>query len=216
MQRFCLLAILISWVFSEAIAEEPKGGAPFGLTWGMTISELRKQKIKITEETPLYHSLLVAVGIKEAPITPDDTEKFLLAFGKERGLQQVIWYGKPINNDALGTEGKEKFRSLRTLLSKKYGEPTKSTEKNGLLLWGCPERFYELLKSEGEGFWYNLRYETVWRAEWQLPEGIELILKLEGLEPKSGRVVVRYLTPKWFEIIELEESARTNALLHAF
>lgn len=133
--------ILLAGIFSAFNAIS----GPLGLTQGMTLEELKKQGnfTPISGQKFFYTSKTLTSGHPDfitysALVTP------------EHGLCIVGASSKSVNSNVYGTELEGKFKELISVLTEKYGKPSKSYNelRNGSI-WDNPQHWMMgLLKKE--------------------------------------------------------------------
>ena len=194
---FCFLSVSV--VFSENSSSETRN-APFGLTWGMTetqVTQLLGVEIQKRVDSDLPLGITGILRVTSLPKNLTIAEFYSLIFVTERHLQKIVMYSEDIENDIYGSEGKEKYENIKTSLRKKYGPPTHKLEVSGLKLWNEPDEFYQCLDYDGCG-----HYFSIFKDE---KSGMGIFLELKGVRRGQGFVKLTYEGPDWSAFIEARE-----------
>lgn len=174
--------------------EAPKGKAPFGLDWGMQISDLTARDIPIQSQTKSGN--LTVVTVRQTPQMLENTYLVNLLFDNERGLVKVRWLSNDIEGDATGKLGRQKYTAVRRFVVEGYGEPSDEALVVGARLFDQDDEFYQCLRYEGCGVW-----SAIWEQE---PTG-GILLSIEGLGAGKGFVQVDFESEGWKAAIERYE-----------
>lgn len=192
-----MLGIETICVRSAAAQQE----APFGFTWGQTLQDIQSMNLEIIQEK-MQWTHVHRIDLKNAPITPDDTDQIILMVDPKFGLGRIIWISNVIKDDIFGSKGKEKYVEISSLLSSKYGTAQTIVEHIGLELYRDDDEFYECLAYSGCG---------IWVTSWQIPDGA-IVVQLRGLARGTGYLGVTYEGPNWQEILDaLKEKSKAKA-----
>ena len=194
-----LLMILITAVANTGFAREQD--APFGLVWGMT--KVQAEKLGVRLEQSSSSDGLDIFKATSLPNSVSIAEFYSLTFDRTHHLQRIQMISKNITGDIYGTEGKEKYATLKDVLVKKYGQPTNGLERVGMELWNDADEFYQCLAYEGCGLWV---------AIFKHKESEQNILfALKGLGRGKGFIELCYEGPMWFEVVDALKQRRTKA-----
>ncbi len=179
--RFALVSFaLVMGVSSPAFAEaEP---APFGLAWGMSVSDFSDGGDRCKE----------GVCYLPGSLGPGDTKSISAHFSTGHGLQSIVWVAQPFQNDQGGTGGR-----LR------YKEVSDNFANNGCVvatkyeMASDPNEFYRCIADASCGAWYS---------RWSCGE-TEAVITIKGTAPKTGLLLLAYLGPQFGEA-SVEEASR--------
>ena len=163
---------------------------PFGLKWGMKISDL--DDMGITPSSSSQTGTLTIVNVKDMPGAFPDTDVVNMLFDQKRGLVKVRWISTPITDDPIGTKGRAKYGEMRKMVVEKRGKPTDETNVVGARLFDQEDEFYQCLDYEGCGVWSSL-----WE---QKPSG-GVLLSIEGTGAGKGYVQVDYESAEWQQVV---------------
>ena len=194
MKKLISLLFLFS-LSSLALAESKSFPEPFGLTWGMSEADLIK--VGFTRSGPVEDfNILSSVSAPKAWSKADD----YMAVTYKGKLVKVIASSKPFTSDLYGSEAKASYSQIKSLLSKKYGEPKTSWERVGLDLYKDSDEFYQCLKYDGCGQYISL-YEYA---------GGYISLQIKGVSRGKGYLMIGYESPEFYaakNAIENQDSA---------
>lgn len=190
---------------SIGLAEEMP--APFGLTWGAPLAEVERD-LNATVSPDLLWGRVHSVESSFAPILPPDTDMLSVAVDPEFGMGRVIWVSDNVTNDAVGSEGQEKYEELKAILTEKYGQPVNKNEVVGLDLWTEPDEFYQCLSYDGCGIWVSY-----WQAG---SPSSSIALQLKGLDRGEGYLSMVYEGPNWQKIIDAVNAGEAQVKKDAF
>lgn len=101
-------------------ATADQGAATFGFYAG----ESRDQIIAVVGKDNILKQQGDILEVAAAPKPDPNFDSFLLIVGKDTGLVKLIATGKDIEDDATGRLMKTQFATLRTDLTKGYGDPS--------------------------------------------------------------------------------------------
>lgn len=166
--------------------------APLGLTWGMTKSQLESAGVKYKCE--IAHSADYCYT-KNPPAPLSFGDVYALVFIKNIELQSILIYGKNITNDSYGDNGKKQYDSLKSILIKKYGQPTSNTDFIGVKLYDRSDEFYQCLAYDGCGLW-----GTVWKTD-----TLSILLQLDGISRGKGYIRINYETKAFLESLDSDK-----------
>ena len=192
---FCVVAALSLPAYSE---EFP---APFGLTWKMGEQELRSHgfsEVSNTGGLKIMQSFSVPKAWSKA-------EKYY-AVTHDGELIKAIAISKSFTDDVYGSEGKELYSKMKSILSKKYGAPTSSFEVVGNSLYDELDEFYQCLDYSGCGSYLSI-YETL---------GGTIGIQLEGERRGQGYLRVGYESPYFTEAKAKINNTNTESDTEAF
>jgi hypothetical protein len=191
MRAFLLLAGLAVAAGGLAPARAEAAPAPFGLDWGMQISDLTVRDIPVQSQTKSGN--LTIVTVTQTPQMLEDTYLVSLLFDNERGLVKVRWLSNDIEGDAAGKLGRQKYAAVHRFVVENYGEPSDEALVVGARLFDQDDEFYQCLRYEGCGIW-----SAIWEQE---PSG-GILLSIEGLGAGKGFVQVDFESEGWQTAIE--------------
>jgi hypothetical protein len=142
--KFYVLVLAISqFVFGA-------GDAMFGLSWGMSPSQIKKMGIKIEKKGAQNN--IYSYHCDSLPKNVSISDGYALYFDEDTALVKIIMLSNNIENDPYGREGKEQFDKMVTLLRQKY-KVKDSFCYTGRKLYEESDEFYQCLKYEGCGSW---------------------------------------------------------------
>lgn len=171
------------------------GDALFGLQWGSTPAELKSQGVQLVEKVKKQN-----LSTYEATVLPkgiNGSERYVLVFDDQFGLVKVVMIGVNIEDDMLGSEGKEKFAQLETILQTKYGKGD-DTQTTGATLYQDADEFYQCLAYDGCGIWWDI---------YHAPNKI-VSLQLKGLSRGVGYIeLASEAVPEFDEALKRKKAA---------
>ncbi|MGB8275412.1 MAG: hypothetical protein WCF16_09130 [Alphaproteobacteria bacterium] len=183
-----ICAAMSSAAISSAAAENVK--APFGLTWGMQVADLKAAGITIHSTSTTGD--LTVVNAKEVPGAFDNTYLVTMLFDRQLGLVKVRWVGTNVQDDATGRQGRASYAEMKKFVTETYGSPTDETMVVGARLFDQDDEFYQCLSYEGCG---------VWSAIWEQQPSGGVLLSIEGLGAGKGFVQVDFESSGWQEAV---------------
>lgn len=173
--------------------------ALFGLRWGMSPSEIKANgvtltKVKAEKNLETYRSTSLPKNIS-------DSESYTLVFAN--GKLVKLWsVSKNIEGDPSGSQGKERFETIQSSLTKKYGEPTLNRQTVGNKLYKEYDEFYQCLAYSGCGIWVSL-YETKDKT---------VSVQLRGLRRGTGFIdLTAEATPQWDQALEVYKANKNKS-----
>lgn len=174
------------------------GEALFGLTFGMSVAQVKRLVPDMTMFKGTGHSVIYKA--KSMPKNLSDTEEYSLVFVNDK-LLKLNSIGNTIKNDADGSKGKARFSTLKKSLDDKYGKATSEGQHTGLKLYQETDEFYQCLAYDGCGIWSAV-YE---------PSGRAVVLQLNGISRGTGWVdIVAESVPEWGDSLK-QKAAGNNA-----
>lgn len=193
-------------------AQEAPSAAPFGLTWGATISETKDLGVIITPfgEKDYVNSFTAT----HLPKNINDFNRVEITFGKENELWRILAYGKFMEDDSKASKVMNLYRIYYQLLNKKYGNAkqffipkTSEIEKKDKQGKVVKEKIEQPMG--GEGFLQSLQNgEATLYATFQSQEvGAALAVNVDG-DGKSY-IVIDY---KNLKILQAREKKALEAL----
>ena len=166
-------------LLANAQAEFP---APFGLTWDMSVSELKAVGFSHTTDSDgfaMYSSVSVPKAWSKA-------ETYLAMVYKGR-LVKVAAVSTDFTGDTYGSEGKKVYGQMKALLTKKYGAPDTSLERIGIKLYDEADEFYQCLEYSGCGY-----YTSIFSYA-----GGTIGVQLKGKRRGEGYITIGYESPQF-------------------
>lgn len=163
-------------VFLISISAAATAG-PFGLNMGTSLTELSKQMKLKPEKLALYSTSSV-------PKAHSDFNDYRLVITPAHGLCKIIAWSKVISTSVYGTELVNKFSSLESALTTKYGNPKQyDILRNGSIWNEQRDWMMGLRKKERilKSYWTNEGRE--------LPDSVQAI-ELEAMAINTERAVV--------------------------
>lgn len=190
-----ILALVIALHSPCSIAADGDD-ALFGLKWGMSIAEVRALGVPLKKEKG--DGNLEIFSSKSMPKELSNAESYALVFADGKLVKQK-YIANNITGDAYGTEGKERFESLKAALSEKYGAPSANYQSVGGKLYREADEFYQCLAYDGCG---------VWSTFFDSPDK-SLMLELIGLRRGIGYITLTAeATPQWSAALERRKGIR--------
>lgn len=169
-----ILGNSLSW------AEESAFPAPFGLTWGMSNQDLVQAGFDSPRPTGQFEYLTSVT----APKPWSKGDQYLALTYKDK-LVKLIVSSKAITGDVYGTEGKALYENVKSIMTKKYGQPSDKLEYVGMKLYDDSDEFYQCLSYDGCG---------IYITQYKLAGGM-LGVQLEGERRGKGYVQITYESP---------------------
>jgi hypothetical protein len=171
------------------------GEAMFGLTFGMTVDEVRSLiPTMVLNNSDDIISVYNVTDPKEMPRHLSIIEKYSLVFVGDK-LLKIGAYGFEINNDSYGIEGKSIFKKIYSGLNEKYGKPSLERQTFGNKIWTKSDEFYQCLAYDGCGNWFSV-YEV---------KGKGIILTLNGLSRGKGFISLTVESvPEWSDALKIK------------
>ena len=191
------LLISIALIFAlPCIASE---NAPFGLKWGASVNDLRKQGIEL--QNKFTEGRLEDFFAKSLPKNLSTTKFYRLYFDQEFGLQKILMFSEDITNDAFGFKGKEMYDDIKSKLKNKYGEPTGNWEYVGRRLYDESDEFYQCLSYDGCGSWASLFEDKEQK----------ILVEIQGKRRGHGFIKLVYEGPKWGESLDARKAESSKS-----
>lgn len=170
--EFLLVLLLLCFTAVAASGEAAEElEAPFGLTWGMSVGQVRALGIEIT---PLDDEKGASFSATRLPKMLSDVERVRLNFGFDDKLFKIVAASKSYENDPYGLDVRARYGQLKELLGDKYGKGS-SIERLGSSIYREPRHFIYGLYS-GESWWLTT-YEK---------GKVEIELSIRGLSTDTG------------------------------
>ena len=166
---------------------------PFGTTWGQSVGELEKAGMVCSEkETDSDNDL---VTCKTTSLFKDISIKdfYFLLFSKQYGLQKVVMFSSDVTGDITGREGKELYNKYKSVLTKKYSDPSFEWESVGRKLYKEYDEFYQCLAYDGCG-----NYVSHFKPK----DGGLVAIELKGLSRGKGFMKLTYEGSKWIKHLD--------------
>jgi hypothetical protein len=119
----CLFALLIGIVPTALAQDKPTGNeAPFGLTWGMSASEVKALGVELSDfpQSDWGHSF----SATKLPKVLGDAEMVVLSFGFNDKLWRIAAVSRSFENDPAGVATMARYNELDKILADKYGKGT--------------------------------------------------------------------------------------------
>lgn len=146
---FALLVFMLALVPSMALSEPE---APFGLTWGIGVEDVRKMGVEL-KETQKNTQFGTSYSASKLPKVLGDQELTLLFFGFNDRLWRIVAASKNFSNSPYGIAVKDRYQELVGILAEKYGKPS-SFHKLGSSIYSQPEYFLAGIRG-GESSWFS-------------------------------------------------------------
>lgn len=195
MRARAVLAAVLLLASTSAMAADGDD-ALFGLKWGMTVDSVRATGTVLKRETG--DANIETFTTKSVPRQLSNADAYLLIFADGK-LAKMKYLGNNINGDSFGTEGKEKFETLKSALSEKYGASTNNYQSVGGKLFKESDEFYQCLAYDGCG---------VWAAVFESPDK-SILLELNGMQRGVGYVsLTAEAKPQWSQALERRKTLK--------
>lgn len=183
--------LLIATALLSAFSFSAAAKAPFGFTWGESIS-----KYGSVESNDLGGVVIA----KSAPKSHSMIESYIIFAGKNEGLQMVKAIGKDIIGDAYGIEGKAQYNKFKAALKKSGYKENNKFEYIGSSLYKDADEFYECLNYDGCGSYFWIGTDV---------EGTLATISIESAGRRgSGFIKLSFDSPKWSGIIDSLNAAK--------
>jgi hypothetical protein len=196
-----LIALTLSFclsTFAGAVVAADGDDALFGLRWGMTLSGVKALGIVLTKTEDERNFEIYKTSSLPKNISDVESYSVIFADGK---LVKVLAESKIVTNDPSGSNGKERFKALRSLLSEKYGKPDIDHQVVGGKLFKEDDEFYECLAYNGCGLWVSV-YESADKI---------LSVELNGLRHGSGFIsITAEAKPQFLKAVEVHNSRKNK------
>lgn len=191
--KYFVLAVAL--MIASSVRAQFGNDAMFGLTWGMSPKEVQSRGVVLTKKSS--DGTIEVYSAKSLPKNISDVDFYTLVFANGR-LVKLSAAGETITNDQLGSEGKERYQTLKQTLTEKYGKPSDSSEIFGVKLYKDSDEFYQCLRYSGCGMWASL-YKTSDRV---------ISVELKGLGPGRGYIsVVAESVPEFSQALDAKEQS---------
>ncbi|WP_338268007.1 hypothetical protein [Marinomonas pontica] len=198
---FRLMAPAVVLSFSCPIFAAEKFPSPFGLEWGMSHAEL--QAVGFSAPKPL-EDFEYATSVSTPKPWSQGNSYFALSY-KDK-LVKAIVESKPITDDVYGSEGKALYSSVKSILVKKYGNPSSEFEHTGMKLYDDADEFYQCLEYSGCGGYM---------ASFSVGGG-SIQVSIEGSRRGQGNVKITYESPAFYNAKEAIEAQDAKSDSSAF
>lgn len=190
-----ILAILLLALASFA-TETAGAKAPLGFKWG--------QEIDLSECVDFEDVGMYLIDCKmytvPKPVQNLDFVHLLLYKGN---LVKITVFMDNIEDDPYGTKGTKAYENMKSILSKKYGEPTSSAEIIGKELYQESSEFYQCLMYSGCGMFFSY---------WGEDDGSQVAVQLAGLGRSRGFIKLLYESKAFKEAVaELKQYTNQEA-----
>ena len=119
--RYLIFTLLFSFFVLSApnTAAGAESPAPFGLTWGASVEELKAADIRLQLRVSDISGIRFAAT--KLPKALSDLGEAILSFGKNDKLHRIEAIGEDVVNDLAGTRLKVRYAALARSLTAKYG-----------------------------------------------------------------------------------------------
>lgn len=193
--------MLLASSFSVMVSAAEPFPEPFGLNWTMTETQLKKSGFKSATPAGKFN-VLTSVSTPKAWSKADT----YMAVTYQKKLVKVIAHSRAFTSDIYGSDGKALYSQVKSLLTKKYGEPDTQYEHTGLKLYDDSDEFYQCLKYDGCGTYLSL---------FKVDGGI-VAVQLKGTGRGKGYLSVGYESPAFYAAKNTIEQSNTESDTEAF
>ena len=177
--RLIVAAIFAIAVSCPALAQQGDRSAPFGLTWGMALEDVKTLHDVIVRDLKTTDGS-IAVIAAALPKTLDDTEAVQLNFGFNNKLWRIVAVGKSVTNDPYGSKIKVRYDELAEVLKQKYG----SARQHHF----AKEGFY----SRPDNFVYGIHEGEIWHySDFETPQ-LAVQLGIRSAQMNEAHYVLYY------------------------
>jgi len=180
---------------NESVESEDNGRmAIFGLSWGMTPTEVKELGTRLKPEKKTDN--LYIYSANSLPNNLKDTGSYTLVFSKDGKLVKIIMLSKKFINDIYGDQGRSRFEELALELSHKYQEIS-SIMETGIKAYDSEDEFYQCLAYPGCGLWVKK-----FRGE-----NKDIFLQMNGIKKGEGYISITVeAVPEWDFAREAKDS----------
>ena len=197
---FCLTAPAVVLSLSFPVFAAEKFPSPFGLDWGMSHAELQAVGFSAPKSLEDFE---YATSVSTPKPWSQGDSYFVLTYKNK--LVKAFVESKPITNDVYGSKGKELYRSVKNILTEKYGNASSEFEHTGITLYDESDEFYQCLAYSGCGG-YMSSFEV---------SGGHIQVSIEGGRRGEGAVKITYESPAFYtakqEIESLDAKSDSSA-----
>lgn len=158
--RLCRLLAPLLLTFSISFASHARAeqaDAPFGLAWGKSVAEIKALDVVLEPIEKTEHG--VNFRASNLPKRISDLGHVVLSFGFQDRLYRVAAVSEEFENDPYGASVKSRYKSLKSILEKKYGSGQTNHQRSDL--WNEPDEFLMGLKTGRAWHYTNYRTENV-------------------------------------------------------
>lgn len=117
-----VFSVIIGSAGHGSCQEAIRNAAPFGLSWGMSATELRALGAELSE--PKDSDFGVSYTATRLPKVLTDVETIHLSFGYDDKLWRVATVSREFSNDPYGGALRQRYDELSRVLAEKYGRGT--------------------------------------------------------------------------------------------
>lgn len=181
---FKLFIVFATFISFNAFCSE----GPFGTTWGQTLGDLEKAGVVCSEKKTDTKNDVITCQTTSLPKNVTIKDFYYLVFSNTYGLQKVVMLSTNITGDITGREGKEIYNKYKTILKKKYSEPSLEWESVGRKLYKEYDEFYQCLAYDGCGDYYS---------SFKPKEGGFVAIELKGISRGKGFLKILYEGSNW-------------------
>jgi hypothetical protein len=114
------LLIILSFVSGPLTVAKAEPAAPFGLTWGASVEDLKSSGINLQRRVSDKSGVRFAAT--KLPKALSDLGETVLSFGSDNKLHKIEAIGEDVTNDPAGTRLKVRYTALARALTGKYGK----------------------------------------------------------------------------------------------
>lgn len=166
-------------LFAQASEPFPES---FGLSWGMSETSLKKLGFTHAIDSGglrLFSSV-------SAPKAWSKAENYIAVTYKGR-LVKAVANSFYFTDNVFGSEGKQNYNQIKSILRKKYGAPSTHYEQTGGKLYNESDEFYQCLDYSGCGAYLSI-FEFV---------GGLIAVQLKGKRRGEGYLTISYESPRF-------------------
>ena len=194
-----ICAVLAALTFAGNTYAADGDDAMFGLKWGMSPGLVKSLGATLTKTKSDRN--LETYKATTLPKSLSGFDAYILIFADGK-LAKVTAVGSDITNDPTGSNGKERFESLTSALTEKYGRPGKGLQSVGNRLYKEYDEFFECLAYSGCGAWNSI-YETADK---------DIVVEIKGQRRGSGYLVLTVeSTPQWSNALDVYKARKQSA-----
>jgi hypothetical protein len=161
-------------VASGSVSRIPARQAVFGLSWGMSPSQVLAKGASLARVD--RRGNLTIYSSSHMPVDLSDAESYQLLFDDQLGLVKVGMITRDIRSDPYGVQGRARFDAIASILKSRYEEKLEYSVAETRAV--KPEDFYPCLTDKSCGTWHKI---------FAAPNKIFLLM-LHGLGKDSGYI----------------------------
>jgi hypothetical protein len=199
MIRTFLVSLYFMLILVPSMAHS-ESEAPFGLTWGISVEDVRKMGVELKEIRESTEFGATFLALKMPKVLGDQKSTFLF-FGFNNRLWRIAAISKEFSNDPYGNAVKSRYNELVSILTEKYGNPS-NFHHLGRYIYSQPEHFLAGIKG-GESSWFS-HFNT---AE------LELQLAINAVDYSTANWVLSFINKALKKSFEFDKKVKEKGAL---